>query len=131
MPYPWLLMVIVDGQQDGVHPAAGAEDKQLRAGCRSASRRLLRHGDVDAERRPDNEAAAGRQGVPVVLPVREDSSGGSYGTATEGCVCVLRFPVGFPCETPAGGFVGPRGLRRIGFLCGRALVARPVLGKRP
>ncbi len=41
--------------------------------------------------------SAGRQGVPVVLPVREGLSGGSYGTAGEGhLLCPAVFPVGVP-----------------------------------
>ncbi|WNV77166.1 hypothetical protein RTG05_07795 [Geodermatophilus sp. DSM 44513] len=41
----------------------------------------LRHGGVDVGRLPDDEAATVGQGVPVVLPVREGSPGGSCGTA--------------------------------------------------
>ena len=64
---------------------------------RLASRGPLRHGGVDVERLPDDEAATVRQGVPVVLPVREGAPGGSYGTADEGhLLCPAVFPVGDP-----------------------------------
>src|SRR3954454_6909992 len=50
----------------------------------------LQHGGVDVERRPDDEAASVRQGVPVVLPARQGSPGGSYGTADEGAPALSR-----------------------------------------
>ncbi len=66
-------------------------------GHRFAPRSLMRHGGVDVERRPDDEAAAGRQGVPVVLPVREGSPGGSYGNGGRGArLCPALFPVEVP-----------------------------------
>jgi hypothetical protein len=41
--------------------------------------------------------SAGQEGVPVVLPVRDASPGGSYGTATEGHVlCPTMFPIEVP-----------------------------------
>ncbi len=67
---------------------------------RLASRGLLRHGGVDVERQPDDEAATVRQGVPVVLPVRGGSPGGSYGTADEGhLLCRAVFLVEVPFRT--------------------------------
>jgi hypothetical protein len=79
-------------------PATGADDDRLRdASARLTS--LLRQAGVDVERRPD-EAAAGRQGVPVALPVREGSPDGSYGTEDEGpppC------PAVFPAEVRLAG----------------------------
>src|SRR5919199_376690 len=72
-----------------VFPAIGADDDQLR-GAPARVTGLLRPGGVDAERQSEDKAATGRQGVPVVLPVREGSPGGSYGTAAEGRVSVLR-----------------------------------------
>ena len=60
-----------------------------------SSRGALRHGGVNVERLPDDEAATVRQGVPVVLPVRQHSPGGSYGTADEGhLLCLAVFPIG-------------------------------------
>ena len=42
-----------------------------------------------------DESATGSQGVPVVLPVREGSPGGSYGTVAEGHpLCPAVFPTG-------------------------------------
>ena len=54
---------------------------------------LLRSVDVDVER-PADGAAAGREGVPVALPVRDGSPGGSYGTAAEWhALCPAMFPL--------------------------------------
>ena len=53
---------------------------------------FLRPGGADVEQELDDEAATGSQGVPVALPVREGSSGGSCGTAANGARCVLRCP---------------------------------------
>ena len=47
---------------------------------------LLRHGGAGVARLADDAALPGQQGVPVALPLREGSSGGSYGTAAEGSV---------------------------------------------
>ncbi len=58
---------------------------------------LARPGGADVERQPEDDAATGSQGVPVVLPVREGSPGGSYGTAAEGhSLCPAVFPTGVP-----------------------------------
>jgi hypothetical protein len=79
-------------------PATGADDDRLRdASARLTS--LLRQAGVDVERRPD-EAAAGRQGVPVALPVREGSPDGSYGTEDEG---PRPCPAVFPAEVRLAG----------------------------
>ena len=71
---------------------------------RLASRGPLRHGGVDVRRLPDDEAATVRQGVPVVLPVRESSPGGFYGTADEGHLLSRAvFPVGVRLAGQAAG----------------------------
>ncbi len=55
---------------------------------------VLRHAGVDVELQPD-EAVAGRQDVPVVLPMRESPPGGPYGTAEERhLLCRAVFSVG-------------------------------------
>ena len=71
------------------------DDDQLR-GAPARVTGLLRPGGADVERQPDDEAATGSQGVPLVLPVREDSPGGSCGTvAEEHPLCPAAFLTGF------------------------------------
>ena len=64
---------------------------------RLASRAPLRQGGVHVERQPNDEAATARQGVPFVLPVREGSPGGSYGTAAS---WPMASPASFPLWVP-------------------------------
>ncbi len=89
-----LFTAIVGQGQVAFFPATGADDDQLRDAPARVTR-PLRPGGVDVERRPDDKAATGRQGVPVVLPVREGSPGGSYGNGGRGArLCPALFPVG-------------------------------------
>ncbi len=63
---------------------------------------LLRHGGAGVARLADDAALPGQQGAPVALPLREGSSGGSYGTAAEGHVlCPALCPVGVPLAVMA------------------------------
>jgi hypothetical protein len=114
-PWRWSFTAIVDREQDAFFPATGADDDHLRDAPARVTRPPLRHGGVDVERQPDDEAAGGRQGVPVVLPLREGSPGGSYGTAAEGHVlCPAVFPGGVPLRYQAPVQVAGPGPRRGG-----------------
>src|SRR3712207_7258602 len=75
----------------------------IRSGCPGSRHRPPATRNVDVERRPGDEVATGSQGVPVVLPVREGSPGGSNGTAAEGHpMCPAAFPDrGSSCGTAA------------------------------
>jgi hypothetical protein len=67
----------------------------------SSDSSLLRHGGVGAGRGGRTTQSC-RRGVPVAPPLREGSSGGSYGTAAEGHVlCPAVFPVGVPLAIPS------------------------------
>lgn len=91
MPSRWLLMAIVDCKQDAVFPVSNADDDELR----DAPVRVTQQPPVTRWRgcqaAGGGRGSASQQGFPVVLPVREGSWGGSYGTAAEGGTCsVLR-----------------------------------------
>ncbi len=78
-------MAIVDCDQDAVCPFDRC------ALCSS----VLRHGGSGGRATSGRRGSAGEQGVPVVLPVRKGSPGGSYGTAAEWhALCPAVFPVG-------------------------------------
>lgn len=67
----------------------------ISSACTGQPHVALRAGGVDGERQPDDDAAGGWKSVPVVLPVREGSPGGSIGTADEGHLpCPAVFPAG-------------------------------------
>ncbi len=105
MSFSWSSMAIVDCVLDVECPVVHADKVELRGlmtlgfavapvrGHAAASCDRVRGCRAAGERR----SSADREGVPVVLPVRDGSPGGPYGTTAERHV--LR-PAGLPIEAP-------------------------------
>ena len=81
----WPSRAIVGGMQHDDCSACHDDGGGLGDGADSRSRcGLLRDGGLGVERPAVDAALPAHEGVPVVLPVRDGSPGGSYGTAVEG-----------------------------------------------
>ena len=97
----WSLVAIIDCMQDAA--SLTDDDVGFRDGTGSWPRScLLRNGGLGVER-PANDPALPAGRVAVVLPVRDGSLGGPYGTATEGHVLCPRRSCLFALRNRAAG----------------------------